>query len=114
MSDSTVRLAAEQDDWDPLPDWEILQEVVLALVSKPDQVRVQEKITRDSTYFVISVAQEDLGKVIGKNGETVSVLRKLFGRIAAGRGRKTFIQISEPAKIGKQTRNPGCGRNAAA
>lgn len=116
MSDVVVRLASEQNagDCEPLEDWEILLEVVLALVSKPDQVRVEEKELPDSTYFIIGVAPEDLGKIIGKNGETVSVLRKLFGRIAAGRGRKTFIQILEPGKINKRHRNTSYRRNAAA
>ena len=99
---------------DPLEDWEILTEVLMALVSHPSRVKVSQRTEADSSYFTIRVAEEDLGKVIGKNGETVSVLRKLFGRIAAARGKKTFIQIEEPAKIGKSARNPSCGRNAAA
>ncbi len=114
MSDAIARTGSKSEDCEPLEDWEILTEVLMALVSRPEEVRIEERSTEESTYFVIHVAPQDLGKVIGKRGETVSVLRNLFGRIAAGRGRKTYIQIAEPGKISKTARTTSCGRNAAA
>jgi predicted RNA-binding protein YlqC (UPF0109 family) len=95
---------AEPEAHEPLEDWELLLEVVLALVTQPKQVRVEEQIEGATSHFLVYVAAEDLGKVIGRNGETVTSMRKLFGRIAAGRGRKTFIYIAEP---GKMMRRPG-------
>jgi len=99
---------------EPMEDWEILTEVLLALVSRPDQVRVDERSTPEESHFVIHVAKEDLGRIIGKKGETVAVLRNLFGRIAASRGRKTYIQIEEPARIGTPARVASYRRNVAA
>ncbi len=104
----------DANDCGPLEDWEVLTEVLLKLVTKPDQVHVNERCGTDATHLTIHVADEDRGKVIGKNGETVSLLRKLFGRIAASRGRKVFIEVYEPAKINAPTRAAGYRRNAAA
>lgn len=94
----------EEEAQAPLEDWELLIEVVLALVSRPDCVSIEEQIEGDTSHFSVFVATEDLGKVIGRNGETVTSLRKLFGRIAAGRGRKTFIYIAEPGKSVRRAR----------
>jgi len=105
---SDVAQSAETGECDPLEDWEILTEVILGLVSRPAAVRVEQQARPEGMCFIIHVAPEDLGKVIGKSGETVSILRKLFGRIAASRGRKIFIEIHEPA------RTSGCRRNVAA
>jgi uncharacterized protein len=107
-------IETENNDCDPLEDWEILTEVVLALVSRPEAVHIEQRPRADAMCFVVHVASEDLGKVIGKNGETVSVLRKLFGRIAATRGEKVFIEIHEPSRASRPSRPTSFRRNAAA
>jgi len=85
-------------DSDPLQEWDLLTEIVLALVSQPGKVFVEGQEEENTSHFLIHVAPEDLGKVIGRNGETVSTIRKLIGRVSAARGRKTFIHIAEPGK----------------
>lgn len=96
MTTAEARDMVTAEDHSPMEEWEILTEIVIALVAKPEAVFVEEKHEADSSHFLVHVADEDLGKVIGKHGETVSTIRKLFGRISASRGRKTFIHISEP------------------
>ncbi len=94
MSDVTL----PNDSSSPLEDWELLTEIVVALVKHPDSVRVEEETEADATRYVIYVDPEDIGKVIGKSGETVSLLRKLFGRIAASRHQKVAIDVFDPSK----------------
>jgi hypothetical protein len=96
MTTAEARDVDTTEDHSPMEEWEILTEIVIALVGKPEAVFVEEKHEADSSHFLVHVAEEDLGKVIGKQGETVSTIRKLFGRISASRGRKTFIHIAEP------------------
>lgn len=83
-------------DHEPLEEWELMTEVLLALVTKPEHVRIEERKEEDASYFSIHVAPEDLGLVIGKNGETISLVRRLFGRIAALRGHKIYVHLQEP------------------
>lgn len=101
-----------ESDFDvkPAEDWEVLTEVVLKLVEQHDQVRIEERIEELTTHFTVHVAPEDVGKVIGREGETITVIRRLFGRIAAVGGRRTFIHVAEP---GRDTA-PAYRRNAAA
>jgi hypothetical protein len=91
-------------DNDPLEEDEILEEIVLALVSQTSSVFIKRDHTDDVTHLTIHTAPEDVGKIIGRNGETISLLRRLFGRISAATGRKTFIHVAEPAKISRPVR----------
>jgi len=93
----------EYDD-DPMEEHELLTEIALALVSRTSEVYVDRNETKDTTHLTIHAAPEDVGKLIGKSGETISVLRKLFGRIAATNGKKTYIHIYEPNKVYNSSR----------
>jgi hypothetical protein len=100
-------------DSEPLGEWELLTEIVLALVDRPEKVFVEEREEAGDLHFRIHVAPEDLGKVIGRNGETASTIRKLIGRVSAGRRRKAFIQIVQPGWQ-PTPRTPSDRRNVAA
>jgi predicted RNA-binding protein YlqC (UPF0109 family) len=92
-------VAVEREDFIPLEGWEILQEITMALVSKPDQVWVAEQTNElGAVCYTIHVAPEDRGKVIGKNGETVSMLRKLLGRIAASQGKRIHVEVADASR----------------
>jgi len=59
---------------------ELLELIAKALVDNPDQVAVSEVGGEQTTILELRVAQEDLGKVIGKQGRTAAgmKLRKRF------------------------------------
>ena len=56
--------------------------MVKLLVDEPDQVEIEEDRHGETTTFRLTVATEDLGKVIGRQGRTARALRSLL----AGRG----------------------------
>ena len=73
---------------------EAMRELVVflakALVDDPDAVEVKV-VEEDRAYvFELSVAQGDLGKVIGKEGRTARALRTLLATMAT-RGRKRAV-----------------------
>lgn len=79
---------------------QLLKEMVKALVDSPALVRVVSSATEGSTtdcLLLIHVAPDDRGKVIGKQGATITALRTLFGRIAAstGAGSRLFIEVAD-------------------
>ena len=69
---------------------ELIEEVAKALVDHPDQVSVNEVDGEATTVLELRVAQQDLGKVIGKQGRTARAIRTILS--AAGmKLRKRFV-----------------------
>src|SRR6266446_2249510 len=61
------------------------------LVDHPEQVEVEEIEEPDALVFELKVAEEDLGKVIGKQGRTAKALRTILSAASAksrSRGRR--------------------------
>lgn len=69
--------------------------VVKALVDSPDEVQVTENITDGRAVYELRVAQSDLGKVIGKRGQTAQSLRTLMSAIAARHGKRVALEIMD-------------------
>lgn len=72
----------------------LIEKIAKALVDAPEEVSV-EQIEGETTVFELTVAPDDLGKVIGRQGRVARALRALVG--AAGiRARKRFgLEIIE-------------------
>lgn len=55
---------------------DLLLFIVTQLVDTPDQVQVvEEELSQGNVRLTLSVASEDMGKVIGKNGKTIRSIR---------------------------------------
>ncbi len=57
---------------------ELIRYIAQNLVDQPDQVRVDMRQEDDSLTYELRVAQEDLGKVIGKQGRTAKAIRAVM------------------------------------
>jgi uncharacterized protein len=69
---------------------ELIEYVVKKIVDKPESVSVTEISGEQATIVELRVAQEDLGKVIGKEGRTARALRTLL-HAASAKGRKRAV-----------------------
>jgi uncharacterized protein len=69
---------------------DLLIEIAKALVDNPEQVKVNEVKGRSTTVLELSVAKEDLGKVIGKQGRNAQAIRTLLSS-SAGKLRKNVV-----------------------
>ncbi len=69
--------------------------LVRGLVDAPDQVVVREEPREDAIAFVVSVAPEDRGKVIGKGGRVVRALRTVVRAGSVRSGTRTLVEIEE-------------------
>ena len=70
--------------------------VVKALVDHPDQVDVREVDGERVVVFELRLNQTDVGKVIGKSGRTITVIRTLLTSAAAKQGKRAMLEIVEP------------------
>lgn len=64
-----------------------------ALVDDPDAVEVEELDSDDGCVIELKVAQEDIGKVIGKDGRTAQSMRVLLTAAATKEGRRAHLDI---------------------
>ncbi len=74
---------------------ELIAYIAKALVDQPDQVEVREVEDEQTSVIELRVAQEDLGKVIGKQGRTARALRTLLGVASSKLRRRAVLEILE-------------------
>ena len=69
---------------------DLLEDLARRLVDEPDAVRVEREERDDVVVLRLHVAQDDVGKVIGRQGRIARALRQVV-RAAAGRQRTRVI-----------------------
>jgi hypothetical protein len=74
---------------------EMLELIARALVDRPEEVAVQEVEGEQVTVLELKVAQEDLGKVIGKQGRTARAIRTLLGAAGMKIHKRFVLEILE-------------------
>ena len=73
---------------------ELLVELARRLVDEPDAVRVEQVEGDDgSLVFQLYVAEDDIGKVIGRQGRIVRALRTIFRAGGPHAGRRLQLEI---------------------
>ena len=72
---------------------EIVEVIAKSLVDQPDQVVVEEKADDRMTVFELHVAQDDMGKVIGKQGRIAKAMRTVVKAAATRENKKVNVEI---------------------
>jgi predicted RNA-binding protein YlqC (UPF0109 family) len=73
----------------------LIEHVAKALVDGPDQVSVNEVEEEGTTVLELTVAENELGKVIGKQGRTARAMRTLLGAASAKLQKRFALEILE-------------------
>jgi predicted RNA-binding protein YlqC (UPF0109 family) len=74
---------------------EFIEFIVKSLVDNPEKVSVTEVEGERTTIFEVRVEKEDMGKVIGKKGQTAQSIRTLLGAVSGKQGKRTVLEILE-------------------
>ena len=73
---------------------DLLEFLARALVDRPDEVSVEGFEEDDGTVVLeIRAAEEDVGKVIGRGGRTVSSLRTVMRAVASRREERVLVDV---------------------
>ncbi len=72
---------------------ETLRNIAVAIVDDPSGVVVVSNETETSVNLTLSVAPDDMGMVIGKNGRIAKAIRMVIKAAAAGSGKKVNVDI---------------------
>ncbi|MCK5378842.1 MAG: KH domain-containing protein [Acidobacteria bacterium] len=74
---------------------DLLVEIARALVDNPDDVNVTEVEGEQTTVLELRVREEDLGKVIGRQGRTARALRTLLSAAGMKVHKRFVLEILE-------------------
>jgi predicted RNA-binding protein YlqC (UPF0109 family) len=74
---------------------EVLEYIARAVVDEPDAVEVTEVAGERSVILQLSVAPDDMGKVIGKRGRTVRAIRSVVRAAGSRHGVTTLVELME-------------------
>ncbi|MGI6560967.1 MAG: KH domain-containing protein [Clostridia bacterium] len=72
---------------------ELLETIAKALVDNPEQVSVNEVVGEKSTILELRVTEEDMGKVIGKQGRIAKAIRTVIKAAAVKDNKRVVVEI---------------------
>ncbi|MCK4236315.1 MAG: KH domain-containing protein [Candidatus Krumholzibacteria bacterium] len=73
----------------------MIRKISEMLVDKPEMIVINEEMRAETHIIVLSVDKADVGKVIGRNGQTAKALRALVNAAATRKGKKVLLEIRE-------------------
>ena len=72
---------------------EIVELIAKALVDKPEEVVLTETIREDSILIELSVAESDMGKIIGRSGKIAKAIRSIVRAATSKSDKKVILEI---------------------
>ena len=77
-------------------DQEFLEYVVKALVDNPDAVKSERKVDEMGVLITLKVDSADMGKIIGRAGQTAKSIRSLLRVVGIKNNARVNLKIEEP------------------
>ena len=77
-------------------DQVFLEQVVAALVDKPEKVEISRTVDEMGILLTLKVDQEDMGKIIGRDGNTAKAIRTLLRVVGMKNNARVNLKINEP------------------
>jgi predicted RNA-binding protein YlqC (UPF0109 family) len=74
---------------------ELVEFIVKSLVDQPDEVHAIEVQSGSTTIVELTVAQPDMGRVIGKGGRIINSIRRLVQVAAVRQGKRVTLELVE-------------------
>ena len=74
---------------------ELVEVIASALVDNPSEVVVTETETEEGIVLSLTVAPDDMGKVIGKQGRIAKAIRTVVKAAASKEDRKVIVEIMQ-------------------
>jgi predicted RNA-binding protein YlqC (UPF0109 family) len=72
---------------------ELIEYIAKSLATKPEDVKVTEELEDDRVVFKLEVADEDKGKIIGRQGRVAQAMRLLLRVAAVKNGTRAMLEI---------------------
>lgn len=73
----------------------LLEYVLTSIVENPEEVKIEENEEEGVINYTISVAKDDMGKVIGKNGKIIKAIRNVAKIPAVKSNKRIYINLAD-------------------
>lgn len=77
-------------------DHQFLEYVVKALVDNPDQVAITRTVDEMGVLLTLTVAADDMGKIIGRDGNIAKAIRTLLRVVGMKHNARVNLKVNEP------------------
>jgi uncharacterized protein len=77
-------------------DQKFLEYVISALVEHPEAVKISRKVDEMGVLLTLSVHKEDMGKIIGRSGQTAKAIRTILRVVGMRNDARVNLKIEEP------------------
>jgi hypothetical protein len=74
---------------------EFVEFIARHLVDNPERITLEREEKDDKIVFRLTVAEADVGKVIGRQGRTAQAMRVLLAAVAAREGKRALLEIAD-------------------
>ena len=71
----------------------LLEYLARSLVDQPDEVKIEAVEEDDALVLELSVAEDDVGQVIGRRGRTISALRTVIRACGAASDQRVLVDV---------------------
>ncbi len=88
-------------------DFDFLEFVVKSLVDHPESVKINRTVDEMGVLLTLDVHPEDMGKVIGRAGNTAKAIRTLLRVVGMKNNARVNLKVNEPAgKVRTEAASP--------
>ena len=77
-------------------DEQFLEYVVKAIVDQPEEVKINRTVDEMGVLLTLSVNKDDMGKVIGRSGQTAKAIRTVLRVVGMKNDARVNLKIEEP------------------
>jgi len=77
---------------------QLLTDLILSLIDDRDAVKIEKNISDHSAHFEVTVADPDVGKLLGRKGVHANSLRRVFEAAYGKTGRGFHLHIVDPRR----------------
>ena len=71
----------------------LVEYLIKSLADQPDQVVLAEHETDDSILLELKISPDDVGKIIGKNGNTINAIRTVLQAAASSHKKRVKLEV---------------------
>lgn len=82
---------------DDVPGYAFLKFVLESIVENKDELTIDVQTDELGILLIVSVSESDMGKLIGKDGQTIKALRTLLRVIGGNTSQRINLKVLEPS-----------------